>query len=68
MTNGERELTAEESKELSSAIRNAALDSMENGLRALGIAQPDIDKARAECIANDSDKPFIELVKKQRKV
>lgn len=62
-TEGDKPLDAAESQELFEAIREISLDQMAEGLKKLGISDQDIQKARAQCIAQNTDKPFVELFK-----
>lgn len=57
------DLPKEEKNELFEAIRDISLDTSAEGLRSLGVPEGDIAKARAECIATNSDAPFLELFK-----
>lgn len=58
-----RPMTATEVSELSRTIRDNALDQFAAGLRNCGIDDEAIQKARAECITQNSDEPFLALFK-----
>lgn len=49
--------------EIAGSIRDIALNQQAETLEALGVSPAKIAKARAECVAQDSDKPFVELFK-----
>lgn len=51
-------------EEICGDIRDLALNQMAETLSGLGIPQSDIDAARAQCVAKDNDRPFMELLKK----
>ena len=55
--------TTEETKELFEAVRETALDQQADGLRRLGVSEAAIAKAKAECIKQNNDKPFMDLAR-----
>jgi len=57
--------TADEAKELGEAVRDTALNQMADGLRSVGVSDDEIATARALCVEQNSDKPFVELFRKR---
>ncbi len=55
--------TKAETAEMFVAVRDVALEQTAAGVRRLGASESAIAKAKAECIAQNSDAPLIALAK-----